>query len=206
MNKALSEKSDVPKPEANPQSPNAIKKKVVFFDRDGTLIIDKIYLNDPDQIEYLPGAFATLKLLQDAGFSFVIVTNQSGVARGIVQIANLDEIHRRMTIAYAAHGIGFLGFYYAPYSVESNHPMRKPNAGMLLQAAADHNVDLSMSWMVGDRISDVEAGLKAGCRTILLKGVEPQEAVDGGRQTVFVDDLEGVCNFILKHSQTSGSD
>ena len=205
MNKPHTEKSDRLKPElktseSNPKLKNKIKKKVVFFDRDGTLIIDKIYLNDPDQIEYLPGAFETLKRLRTAGYEFVIVTNQSGVARGIVQIANLDEIHRRMTAAYAEHDIGFLGFYYAPYSVESNHPMRKPNAGMLLKAAEDHGLDLSKSWMVGDRISDVEAGLKAGCRTILLKGVEPQSSVDSGRQTVFVDDLKGVCDFILKHS------
>ena len=175
-----------------------MKKKAVFFDRDGTLIVDKIYLNDPDQIEYFPGAFEALTQLRDAGFEFVIVTNQSGVARGIVQVENLDEIHRRMRASYAEHGVKFLGFYYAPYSVESNHPMRKPNAGMLLAAAAEHGIDLSQSWMVGDRISDVEAGRKAGCRTILLAGVEPAEAIENGAQTAFVTDLAGVVETILK--------
>ncbi len=175
-----------------------MKKKVVFFDRDGTLIIDKVYLNDPDQIEYLPGAFDTLVQLRDAGFEFAIVTNQSGVARGIVSIENLDEIHRRIRVAYAEHGLEFLGFYYAPYSVESNHPMRKPNAGMLLTAAQEHDIDLSQSWMVGDRMTDVEAGIKAGCRTILLRGVEPIVAVEKGRQTAFVDDLQAMCEVILR--------
>lgn len=177
-----------------------MKKKVVFLDRDGTLIIDKVYLNDPDQIEYLPGAFDALKRLKEAGFDFVIVTNQSGVARGIVQLENLDEIHRRMQVAYAEHGVDFLGFYYAPYSVESNHPLRKPNPGMLLAAAEEHGIDLQQSWMVGDRMTDVEAGRKAGCRTILLAGVEAVPAIEQGAQTAFVADLPAMVETILKQS------
>lgn len=147
-------------------------KKTVFFDRDGTLIIDKVYLNDPDQIVYLPGVFEALRKLRDAGFQFVIVTNQSGVARGIVSIENLNEIHRRIMDEFSRHGIAFAGIYYAPYSVESDHEMRKPNPGMLLSAASDHRADLKSSWMVGDRMSDVEAGHRAGCRTILLSGTD----------------------------------
>jgi D-glycero-D-manno-heptose 1,7-bisphosphate phosphatase len=147
-------------------------KKTIFFDRDGTLIIDKVYLNDPEQIVYLPGVFESLCRLRDAGFQFVIVTNQSGVARGIVSIENLDEIHRRIQAEFARHGVLFKGFYYAPFSVESNHPMRKPNPGMLMAGARDHRADLSQSWMIGDRMTDVVAGLRAGCRTVLLEGVE----------------------------------
>ena len=83
--------------------------------------------------------------------------------------------------------------------------MRKPNAGMLLTAATDHDIDLSLSWMVGDRISDVEAGLKAGCRSILLKGGEPDEAIENGRQTAFVGDLFAMCDVILNHSRSQMS-
>lgn len=147
-------------------------KKAIFLDRDGTLIIDKVYLNDPDQIEYLPGVFEALRLLRDAGFTFIVATNQSGVARGIVSIANLDETHRRMQAEFARHGVDLSRFYYAPYSVESRHEMRKPNPGMLLMGARDHSIDLTQSWMVGDRWTDVEAGARAGCRTVLLEGVE----------------------------------
>ena len=100
--------------------------KTVFFDRDGTLIIDKVYLNDPDAIEYLPGAFEALRRIRDAGFQMIIVTNQSGIARGLVTLKNLDEIHRRIGDEFARHGVFFKGFYYATYSVESNHFMRKP--------------------------------------------------------------------------------
>lgn len=152
-----------------------MKKKCVFLDRDGTIIIDKIYLNDPKQIEYLPDVFAALRLLRDAGYVFCVVTNQSGVARGIVQVENIDAIHEIIARDFARHGVEIAGFYYAPYSVESNHPMRKPNCGMLDAGAENHGIDLSHSWMVGDRMSDVEAGSRAGTRTVLLAGTETPE-------------------------------
>lgn len=144
------------------------KRRVVFLDRDGTLIEDRIYLNDPEQVFFLPGAFEALKLLRDLNFSFAIATNQSGVARGIVDIGNLREIHRRMRGKMSEQGIDVLDFYYAPYMTDSGHWMRKPNPGMLLTAAHDYNVDLKASWMIGDRMSDVEAGHRAGTRSILL--------------------------------------
>lgn len=153
-----------------------LQKKTIFFDRDGTLIIDKVYLNDPDQIEYLPDVFEALRLLRDHGFQFVVVTNQSGIARRLVTLENLDETHRRISGEFARHGVFFSGFYYAPYSVESNHPVRKPHPGMLLRGALDHRADLGQSWMVGDRISDVVAGHRAGCRTVLLAGTETTPA------------------------------
>ncbi len=143
-------------------------KKAIFFDRDGTLIVDKIYLNDPDQIEYLPGVFTALKKFRDAGFIFFIATNQSGVPRGRVTIKNLNEIHRRMKAKFAEHGVDILEFYYAPYLTDHDHIFRKPNPGMLLQAAEEYNVDLGKSWMFGDRLTDVEAGRRAGARTIWL--------------------------------------
>ena len=159
-------RSDRPDGEMN------LKNKTIFLDRDGTLIIDKVYLNDPDQIEYLPDVFEALRLLRDDGFQFVVVTNQSGIARRLVTMENLDETHRRIQAEFSKHGVHFKGFYYAPYSVESNHPIRKPHPGMLLRGALDHNADLVSSWMIGDRISDIVAGSRAGCRTVLLAGTE----------------------------------
>jgi D-glycero-D-manno-heptose 1,7-bisphosphate phosphatase len=155
-----------------PNSNQTSNKKTVFLDRDGTIIVDKVYLNDPDQIEYLPDVFEALRLLRDDGFQFVVVTNQSGIARRLVTRENLDETHARISAEFAKHGVFFAGFYYAPYSVESNHPIRKPHPGMLLRGALDHRADLAQSWMIGDRITDVIAGTRAGCRTILLAGVE----------------------------------
>ena len=175
-------------------------EKAIFFDRDGTLIIDKIYLNDPDGIEYLPDAVEALQRLRDANFMFFVVTNQSGVARGIVSIENLEEIHHRMRQFFAAHGIAFSGFYYAPYSVESNHFMRKPNPGMILTAAEEHGIDLQKSWIIGDRTSDVEAGRRAGLRTVLLNGVESEESRALCGADARVGDLLSAAQFILKNS------
>lgn len=174
-------------------------KKTIFLDRDGTIIVDKVYLNDPDQIEYLPDVFEALRLLRDDGFQFVVVTNQSGIARRLVTLENLDETHRRIQAEFSRHGVHFNGFYYAPYSVESNHPIRKPHPGMLFRGALDHRADLNKSWMIGDRLTDVIAGSRAGCRTVLLAGVEgvdsslPAEA----QPTVFSHGLLEAAHAIL---------
>ena len=145
-----------------------LKKKSVLFDRDGTLIVDKVYLNDPEQVEYYPDVFEALPVLRDAGYVFAVATNQSGIPRGLVDPKNLLAIHQRMQADFANHDIEFLDFYYAPYMTDSDHWMRKPNPGMLELAAKDHNLDLKASWMVGNRMSDVEAGHRAGCRSVFL--------------------------------------
>jgi histidinol-phosphate phosphatase family protein len=101
-----------------------------------------------------------------------VFLNPSGnfgtLARGIVSIENLYLIHKKIREDFAREGVEIAGFYYAPYSVESNHPTRKPNAGMLLQGASDFGVSLPDSFMIGDRTSDVEAGHRAGTKSILL--------------------------------------
>ncbi len=147
-------------------------KKVVFFDRDGTLIVDKIYLNDPKQIQYLPGVFQGLRMLRDQGFEFIVVTNQSGVPRGLVDVKNLHQIHRNIRQDLSRAGIDILSFYYAPFMVNSNHPMRKPGPGMLEAGIKDHDVDRTVSWMVGDRMTDVEAGHRANIKGVFLHGTE----------------------------------
>ena len=147
----------------------AAKKKAIFLDRDGTIIVDKIYLNDPDAVEFLPHVIEGLRLFRDMGYCFIVVTNQSGVARGIVQPKNLDEIHREVSRQCARNGIDILSYHSAPYMTQLNHIMRKPNPGMLLEGAKRYNIDLAHSWMVGDRMTDVEAGHRAGTKTILIQ-------------------------------------
>ena len=178
-------------------------KKTIFLDRDGTLILDKVYLNDPDQIEYLPDVFEALRRLRDEGFQFIVVTNQSGIARRLVTMENLDETHRRIQAEFSKHGVHFAGFYYAPYSVESDHPIRKPHPGMLLRGALDHRADLKSSWMIGDRISDVIAGHRAGCRTVLLSGTETvsTDAADESRPTLETNGLLEAAHQILRLSR-----
>ena len=174
------------------------RKRTIFLDRDGTLIVDKIYLNDPGKIEYLPGVFEALRELRDQGFSFVVVTNQSGVARGIVDIQNLYRIHQIIAEDFARRGVEFLQFYYAPYLVESNHPMRKPNPGMIERALGDYRLCREGSWIIGDRMTDVEAGHRAGIRSILLAGVERPQDSRFSPPTAFVEHLLAAKDFILQ--------
>ncbi len=155
-----------------------MKRKAVIFDRDGTLIKDKIYLNDPNQIEYLPGIFDALRMLRDAGFVFSVATNQSGVPRGKVDVRNLDAIHRKIRADFAREGIDFLSFHSAPYMTNTNHWFRKPNPGMLVEAVNWYGLDPNQSWMVGDRITDVMAGHRCGMRTVLLKNTDEYKQVN----------------------------
>jgi histidinol-phosphate phosphatase family protein len=148
-------------------------RPAILLDRDGTIIIDKVYLNDVNKIEYMANAIEGLRKFRDLGYLLVVVTNQSGVARGIVPIDVLYKIHDRIRSDLAREGVTIAGFYYAPHSVESNDPTRKPNPGMLFQARSDWNLDLRRSYMIGDRDTDVQAGKNAGARTIYLDHTFP---------------------------------
>ncbi len=168
--------------------------KAVFFDRDDTLIEDRVYLNDPDDIHYLDGVFDALKLVHNAGFKIIVVTNQSGVAKGIVDTKNIHEIHRRINTEFAKHDIPILDFLYAPYSTSSNHYYRKPRPGMLNEGLVAHNLDPKQCWMVGDRMTDVEAGHQAGMRAVFMN------LHDRKREDTF-DDPEYECKTIMEVAQ-----
>lgn len=153
-------------------------KKAIFFDRDGTLIIDKHYPNNPNDIEYFPDCFKVLNKLQhDYGYLLFIVTNQSGVAKGLIKDQQLQAIHTQMQKDLAKHNINITEYFSAPYLPTSKHYYRKPNPGMLKEAQLTYNIDFSHSWMLGDKMSDVEAGLNVGCKSILITPT-PQESKD----------------------------
>ncbi len=158
----------------------------VFFDRDGTLIEDPGYLNHPDQVKLLDGAAEVLKELKLLDYRAVVVTNQSGVARGIVSEEMLGRIHERLGELLAQKGAALDGIYYCPYHPEGVIPKyrqdsdwRKPAPGMLLAAAEEMEIDLTRSWVVGDSPRDVEAGRRAGCRTILLQSASASQEETG---------------------------
>jgi len=152
----------------------------IFFDRDGTLIRDPGYLNHPDQVQLLEGAAEALKELQQMGYKRVVVSNQSGVARGIVSVEMLERIHDRLRELLAVKGASLNGIYYCPYHPDGVIPeyrkdsdWRKPRPGMLLAAAKEMEIDLAASWMIGDNARDMEAGRSAGCRTVLIRAGAP---------------------------------
>ncbi len=154
----------------------------VFFDRDGTLVHDPGYLNHPDQVRLLDGAAEALKELQLLGYKTVVASNQSGVARGIIPVEMLERIHDRLRELLAAQGAVLDGIYCCPYHPNGVIPeyrkesdWRKPQPGMLLAAAREMNLDLTQSWMIGDSERDIEAGRRAGCRTILIRAT-PSES------------------------------
>lgn len=147
----------------------------IFLDRDGTLIEDPGYVNDPDQVKLLDGIPESLIELKALGYKLVVVTNQSAVARGIVTEKVLADIHERLRQLLAQRNAYLDDIYYCPYHPEGVVPKyrkesnyRKPNPGMLLEAADDMNIDLSQSWCIGNSDSDIEAGQRAGCRTVLV--------------------------------------
>lgn len=149
--------------------------KAVFLDRDNTLIEDPGYINHPNQVRLLPGAAAALAQLRKLGYLLVIVSNQSGIARGIVTEEVLEKIHQRITRLLTDEGAMLDAIYYCPYHPEGVIPkyrmesdLRKPAPGMLLKAAEELDIDLGRSWMVGDSYRDIAAGKRAGCRTILI--------------------------------------
>ena len=147
----------------------------IFLDRDGTLIHDPGYLNHPDQVQVIDGVAEALKEFQLLGYKRVVVSNQSGVARGVVSIEMLERIHDRLRELLAVKGASVDAIYYCPHHPDGTIPeyrkdsdWRKPKPGMLLAAAQEMDIDLSRSWMIGDNERDVEAGRSAGCKTILI--------------------------------------
>jgi D-glycero-D-manno-heptose 1,7-bisphosphate phosphatase len=152
------------------------KHRAVFLDRDGTVNLEVEYLSKVEDFAFVPGAPLALKRLKDAGFLLVVVTNQSGIARGYYDQDALDRIHAHMHEELDNYGVSIDACYFCPH-----HPQhgigeyrtecrcRKPSPGMLLQAAGELDIDLGSSFMIGDKLADVEAGLKAGCTSILVK-------------------------------------
>lgn len=152
-----------------------MSNKAIFLDRDDTLIEDAGYINNPDQVKLLDGVGEAMRELKDMGYKLVVATNQSGVARGIVTEEVLGEIHNRLKQLLAENGAFLDQIYYCPYHPEGVIPKyrkesdwRKPNPGMLLSAAEEMDIDLGQSWCIGNSSRDVEAGLRAGCKTILI--------------------------------------
>ncbi len=152
-----------------------MSEKAIFLDRDDTLIEDPGYINDPKQVKLLEGVPEALTQLKALGYKLIVVTNQSALAHGIVTEKVLGEIHDRLKQLLAEKNAFLDRIYYCPYHPEGIVPKyrkesnsRKPSPGMLLKAADEMDIDLSRSWCVGNSSRDVEAGLRAGCKTILI--------------------------------------
>jgi D-glycero-D-manno-heptose 1,7-bisphosphate phosphatase len=146
-----------------------------FFDRDGTLIVDHGYIRSPSEIELLPGVSETLAELRRRGFLLVVVSNQSGIGRGLISADEAKVVANRFCEVLKRRGIVLDGVYECPHAPDAGCDCRKPQPGMLLQAARELEIDLRQSYMVGDKPSDCEAGEQAGCTPVLITN-QPQIA------------------------------
>jgi len=189
-----------------------MSEKAIFLDRDDTLIEDPGYINSPEQVKLLDGVAEALIELKALGYKLVVVTNQSAVARGIVTEKVLGAIHNRLKQLLAEKNAFLDGIYYCPYHPDGavakyrkESDFRKPNPGMLLKAAEEMDIDLGQSWCVGNSISDIEAGLRAGCKTILIDLPSHQQQLEPGqpRPDYKAVNIKEVVNIIKKHHRSS---
>jgi len=161
------------------------RNKAAFLDRDGTIIEHVAYLGSPDGVRLLPNAVQGLARLRELGYLLVLVTNQSGIARGYFTLDDFEQVQARLRSELGAGGISLDAVYFCPHLVEGNVApfnvecnCRKPKPGMLLRAAQEQGLELELSVMIGDTERDVEAGARVGCRTVLISEA-PETAATG---------------------------
>lgn len=171
-------------------------ERAVFLDRDGTIIEDTGYPHQREKIKFLPGASAAISLLNKNGFKVIITTNQSGVARGYFTEETVEEINRYIQESLVKQGAVIDKIYYCPHHVDGiikeyrkECYCRKPNPGMIEEAISEFGIDPKDSFLIGDKISDIGAGHRAGCKTILLKDEIPP---DDEMETTLVPDYIAV--------------
>jgi len=188
-------------------------RPAVFLDRDGTLIEPVAYVRRLDQVVLFPWTVDAIRLLNRAGFAAVVVTNQSAVARGLTTEAFVRETHAVLEAQLAAGGARIDAFYYCPHhpqgTVDAYRQVcrcRKPLPGMIEEAAAHLSLDLTRSWMVGDGWVDVEAGVSAGAKSILLlpRGAEPSSELpaSAARPDAMLNNLMEAAGWILRGSSS----
>ena len=194
----------------------AIKEggRAVFLDKDGTLIENVPYNVDPTLIRFTTGAVEGLRLLGDRGYRLFVVSNQPGVALGRFSEQALSRVERHISEELGERGVSLEGFYYCPHHPQGALPgyavrcsCRKPDSGLLTQAAREHGIELTRSWMVGDILDDIEAGRRARCRTILINnGNETEWDLSGERwPEALAEDLLSAAQIILASGAGSRS-
>ncbi|MGV3755869.1 MAG: D-glycero-alpha-D-manno-heptose-1,7-bisphosphate 7-phosphatase [Verrucomicrobiota bacterium] len=178
-------------------------KRAVFLDRDGTINIEKKYLSKPEQLVLFPGAEAAMKRLQDAGYLLIIVTNQSGIGRGYYTEADMHKVHERLLEMFAPYGLKIAKIYFAPESPEDPSRGRKPSPAFLHDARDEFGIDLAQSYMIGDKLIDLQCGWNAGVKkSILVRtgyGAEwERDEPELVKQAWVVDSLEEAAAKILQ--------
>lgn len=179
------------------------QQRAVFLDRDGTIATDVGYCRRVDDFEILPGVPQAIRLLNEQGFKVVVITNQSGIARGYFTEETLSLIHRKMTGQLAKQGAYVDAIYYCPHHPDDDCQCRKPKPAPLLKARDDMDIDLELSYMIGDHVKDIQAGRAAGCRTIWLTTDPSQEddAIRKGLADHIASDLQHAVEWLTQDAK-----
>ncbi len=173
------------------------KRPAIFLDRDGTILDELGYLGDPDKVVLYPRVQDALMLLREAGYLLLIVTNQSGIARGYFSLEDSIAVNLKMIRILSELGAVIDGVYFCPHLPDSGCPCRKPASGMVQKAETDFNVNLEDSWIIGDTDKDALLGSEAGIRPLLVKtGKRDKGAVPSGVPAVA--DLNEAARYILE--------
>jgi D-glycero-D-manno-heptose 1,7-bisphosphate phosphatase len=183
-----------------------MRKRFVLLDRDGTIIKEKNYLRDPDQLELIPGAAAALKRLQNGGWGLCLVTNQSGISRGYFGLEQVRRVHQRLADELALFDVKLDGIYICPHRPEDACDCRKPSPGMIDQAIAAHGFDPRQAWVIGDKEVDIGLGHTVGAKSILVrtgygKSYESETTAD-----LVADDVSEAADLILNPVNPGKSD
>jgi D,D-heptose 1,7-bisphosphate phosphatase len=185
----------------------------VFMDRDGTINEEVGYLDNIDKLVVYPQAFAAIRKINENGMKTVVITNQSGVARGIFTEDLVVEVHRRIQDALKQMGAHIDAFFYCPHHPSAGEPpyrqlcaCRKPEAGMIIAAAKEMDIDLQQSYMIGDTLKDMEAGVNAGAKVVLVRtgygrDQEKELACSPVRPAYIADDILAAVDWIVKEHQ-----
>lgn len=188
---------------------DGIDRVGVFFDRDGTLNAEVDFLCRPEELQLLPHAARAIREANEFGVKVFVITNQSGVARGLLSEEMLAAIHHRLLDLLKSHGARVDGIYYCPHHPEYGSPpynivcnCRKPKTGMLLQAVREHDINLQNSFVIGDRCIDMQAGVSAGCGTALVLtgygGVERERCLQHTRVDCVAEHVFAAWEYVKK--------
>ncbi|ACS79041.1 D-glycero-beta-D-manno-heptose 1,7-bisphosphate 7-phosphatase [Maridesulfovibrio salexigens] len=174
--------------------------KYILLDRDGTIIVDKHYLNDPEGVELFTNTAEGLKAMQNAGYKLLVTTNQSGIGRGYYSEKDMHAVNARMAELLAEHGIEFKAVYFCPHAPDQDCDCRKPAPGMFDQAIAEFGINPEECYVIGDKLCDVELGKARKAKSILVrtgKGLK-EEPKCVGKADYIADDLLDAAEFIKR--------
>lgn len=179
--------------QASFQREKAVLSKAVFVDRDGTLNVEDGYITDPSIILLYSDTSAVLKKFSLQGYLVIIISNQSAIGRELMTEDQFESVNQALWDQLRQSNSGYDALYFCPHTPDDECECRKPKPGLILQAAVDFDIDLSTSYMIGDKLSDIEAGQRAGCNTVLVltgKGAEVKEMIERDRLLTQPDTIQ----------------